>query len=193
MWGVLDQHEITCRKKEKRRSRWKSAKEIVKCLLYWMCINLFRSRTTDIYSLTLTNPSWLRQIHYLTKRKRFLNLKINRTDLGLCRNLSKSGFLTGQQNPCQQQYHLSIHVSDTPSHSKSAASPVHWQLYYRLTSIRISTFQTGIFSWPIGSSKIGWLPRHAHRLFLDRQSSSASIVYLDACKKTASILFHFNP
>ena len=51
MWDVLDQLERTRRKKKKRRSCRKSAKGIVKCLLYWMCIKFFRSRTTDIYSL----------------------------------------------------------------------------------------------------------------------------------------------
>ena len=38
-------------KKRKEAKLPKKCKGIVKCLLYWMCINFFRSLTTDIYSL----------------------------------------------------------------------------------------------------------------------------------------------
>ena len=63
-------------KEKKRRSRRKSAKGVVKCLLYWMCIKFFRSRTTDIYSLALPSPSRLRQTYYLTKKKRLSKNKL---------------------------------------------------------------------------------------------------------------------
>ena len=59
---------------EKKKRKGKVAEKVQskrKVLLYWMCIKFFRSPTTNIYSLALSNPSRLQQTLLDLKQKTY--------------------------------------------------------------------------------------------------------------------------
>ena len=113
-----------------------NCKKIVKGLFYWMCIKFFRSRTTDIYSLTLTSPSRLRQTYYLTKKKRLSKNKLLKDYNRIVRILVEFGlpsfFLTSSATP-----HRPITKTSGSASSRNIPSGPSAALYRPIPSLYI--------------------------------------------------------
>ena len=93
MWDILDQLERTRRKEKKEAKSSKKCNGIVKCLLYWMCINFFRSHTTDIYSLRQQVLANYGKHITWPKSKDFLKINYTKNDNQITRILVDFGSL----------------------------------------------------------------------------------------------------
>ena len=129
-----------------------------KVLLYWMCIKFFRSLTTDIYSLTLPNPSRLRQTLLDCKEKNLLKINYFKYYNQIVKILVESG----SSSPSLT---LSATLHRPSTRTNKSASSRHIPLAQR-------TGSTGRFR-----------PCSSFGFFQIGHSPFTKIIFLDTCEK----------